>query len=408
MPDELQELARVAAANVVRAIGTESWPTVRGSLLDLLIRYGDPGASSWVDAFGSMIAGADGREQNGLRDAAYARYESVFSGLLTTRPDAAAELALLILPSSSGPGVPGAHAAPAAPNMVKESYSSAPQPSPHSSQPQGFPPPSQFPGGGTGGPSPVLPPMPPGPPPASPYGAPAGSMYQGPPPGQGPQGPQGPHAGGPYQGGQPPMPGGHAAPGGTSSGKWLIGGLAAVVVIGGVFGGIALVGGSDDDDCSSAAASSAVSSSSAMLSAAEKSSDDCGGVGPAGQPGKGGTDDKGGQDGKDATAFSGSWSGSYENEVPATLKGTFSIVLEQSGSRVTGELDLDVATCDLSGPVVGVVTGDKVQLRSGGASGSSGSSDTIKMEGTLSGDKLTGTYETDCEDASGTWEAEQR
>ncbi|MGW0664369.1 hypothetical protein [Streptodolium elevatio] len=407
MPDELQELARVAAANVVRAIGTESWQTVRGSLLNLLMRHGDPGAATWVDAFGSMIEGADGREQNGLRDAAYARFESVFSGLLTTRPDAAAEVALLVLPSSGPgahsapgtPGAPGAHAAPAAPNMVKDPYSSAPQSSPqqaapHASQPQGFPPPSQFPAGGASGPGQGqgLPPMPPGPPPATPYGAPAGAMYQQA-PAQGP--PQGPYAGAPYQGGQPPMPGG------ASSGKWLIGGLAAVVVIGAVFGGIALFGGSDDDDCPSASAAS--SGAAGTLSAVANPSSKCGGVGPAGQSGKGGSDGKGGTSGNgNAATLSGPWSGTYDNKVPATLSGSFSITLEQSGSSVEGQLDLDVADCDLSGPVDGTVTGDKVQLRSSG-----GSSDTIRLEGKLSGDRLTGTYTTTCNDASGTWEAEQ-
>lgn len=394
MPDELQELARVAAANVVRVIGTESWPTVRASTLDLLSRHGDPGAATWVDTFGSMIAGADGREQNGLRDAAYARFESVFGNLLATRPEAAAELALLVIPGSPGHSGPSAPAGASPLNFAKEPSSgpaghSAPGSSGPAS-PQSFPPPAGFPG-------PAAPPPPPGPPPGpAPYAAHSGAPYSA------PQQP-GPYQGGPYQGGPPnqmpgaPMPGGPMHSGNGSSNKALIWGVAAVVAIGAIVGGVVLLGGSDDDDCSSASGSASKPMSGSLTVAAK--GDDCAGS-AGGVPGPNAGSGKGGG-GKNAADLDGSWSGKYENKEPARLTGSFTVDLQRNGDRVTGELSLDVANCDLSGPVSGQVDGDMIQLRG------TGSSDSITMVGTISGDSISGDYQTTCNDASGSWTADK-
>ncbi|UGQ12213.1 hypothetical protein LO772_00960 [Yinghuangia sp. ASG 101] len=239
MPDEVQDLARAVAANVVTAMGTESWPHVRTAVLDVLARHtGDPAATAWVDSFGGMIASADGREQNSLRDAAYARCEAVFAGVLAARPDAAADIATLAgqpqgFPGPQTPQMPAAPQPPQSPQQPHQTHQ-MPQPfpsSPESPSPQGAPAPGA-PGldfgkdSGPGQPSaaqqyPPPPPggMPPMPPPQAGHGQPA--------PGQ-----SGPGQFAPGQSGPGQFPPGQSAPGQFTPGPYTPPGQAAPVPFG--------------------------------------------------------------------------------------------------------------------------------------------------------------------------------
>lgn len=403
MPDEVQDLARAVAANVVSAMGTESWTHVRATVLDVLARHtNDPAATAWVDSFGTMIATADGREQMSLRDAAYARCEAVFASLLAARPNAAADVSVLTVPQPQG--FPG----PQGPQVSQQpgldfSKDSAPQPAPGAEQ---YPPPP--PGG--------VPPMPPGQPvpgqsgpgqftpgqsgPGQ-FGAPPpGQMPPGQmPPGQVPPGQFGtqPFSGqysgapapGPYQGGpgMPPGPahagGAHGAP--ANNNRMVIGGIVAVAVLAGaIFGGIALFGGDDDDDKASPISGG---SGGAVAGSSGGSSDD---------------DSSGGSTGGGSGDVNGSWTGSYVVEKPIKRNGSFSVDFTQHQTKLTGRLDLSVPGCDLSGPVVGELDGDEVTLTSG-----AGATDKITLKGTVSGGEMSGTYTTNCEGAQGTWSAEK-
>ncbi|HSA49381.1 MAG TPA: hypothetical protein VLH10_04615 [Yinghuangia sp.] len=383
MPDEVQDLARAAAANVVTAMGTERWSQVRATVLDVLARHtSDPAASAWVDSFGTMIATADGREQNSLRDAAYARSESVFASLLAARPEAAADIAVLT------------QQAPPALDFSKESAPQQPA-APHQSPGAQYAPP----------PPSAAPPMPGQPVPGQPI---PGQFTSGPQmsPGQPAPGPYGTQSfGGPYSGAPGGMPGpAHAGgPRGQSSNRMLIGGLVAVVVAAGaIFGGVALFSGGDDDDkCASAAGRPALAQPAALTP------DDCGdpvGALPGANGGKSDTKGSTAEDGPTGAGsgdVNGAWSGTYE-VTQLGMDGPFTIQFTQHQDRLTGRLELDATGCDLSGPVVGKIDGNKITLDSG-----VGATDEISMKGTLSSGRMSGTFTTTCDGASGTWSAEK-
>ncbi|MGA4545222.1 hypothetical protein ACPA54_35070 [Uniformispora flossi] len=391
MPEEFHDTARAAAANVARAMGTDAWPRLRPALLELLARHGtDPAAADWADGFADMIANARGAEQNSLRDAVYARCETTFTSLLAARPEAAGELAWLAGSGASagGPGSApaagppaGTPGAPGAPNFAKPpeqvpapggSYGPPPVAAapPVASQPQ-FPPQPQpqpqpqFPSQPFAAPPP--PPGPPGPPPG-PAGYPGapGAFPQQPGPYPAPPQPAGAYPSGPY-------PGAPGAPtGARNNNKLVLGGILAVaVIVGGVFGGIALFGGDDDD------------------------SGNASGPGATGPAKPGGSDGSGGE-------VEGPWIGTYSNQKPVKANGPVSVVLTQDGDEITGDLQLEAPGCDFTGPVTGKVKGSKITLESG--------PDTayrIQMEGTVSGDRMSGSYTTTCENASGTWKADK-
>ncbi|MCF2530336.1 hypothetical protein [Yinghuangia soli] len=445
MPDELGDLARAAAANVVTAIGTEGWPRVRSGVVDLLARNGqDP---AWVDTFGTMITTADGREQNSLRDAAYARYEAVFAAMLAARPAAAAEIALLVLPTpggaASGPATPAAHGAPpaagapsapgapGAPGAPAGSIDMVKQPDPpQSSGPGGRPypqPAAQQPYQETPFAPPVppgqAPPMPPGPAgqPGSYPGAHPGSMpgsMPGQQPGQQYAAPYGasapgaypPPQGAPYPGAPNQMAPGPGAPA-KSSGKVVLGTIVALAVVAGaIFGGIALFGGDDDDKCSNAAGRTAPYAAAALVGGAPQlvgeTDGDCtdpGGVGPAGNAaptgGKGDSSDgKGGSGSKSDIA--GNWNGTFNNEKPVQMDGPFTVKITQENDELSADIKLTAGPCSLSGKMTGRMNGQKVSFFS-----SMEMEHELLLEGTLSSGKLSGTYTTTCNGAEGTWTA---
>ncbi len=461
MPDEVQDLARAVAANVVSAMGTASWSHVRATLLDVLARHtSDPATTAWVDSFGTMIATADGREQNSLRDAAYARCEAVIAGLLAARPDAAADIASLSRPPQGfpGPQAPQHHAPPAphaphAPQSSQPSGSpgldfakdSAPQQSPAAPShapppaPGGVPPipPGQFGSGQPGqsgpgqvasnpsAPNPYAPspgPFTPGQfsasgqPAPGPFGAgappvPPGQSGPGQ-PGAGPYGAPsfgGPYPGapgsGPYQGapGTPPGPAHAGARGGTSNNRMVIGGIVAVAVVAGaIFGGIALFGGDDDDKCSSAAPAALTPDDCGGSIPGANGEDSGGGSGGSGGSSSSGSSGSSGGSGSSSGDVAGDWAGRYVIEKPIQRNGSFTVTFVQHQNRLTGRLDLSAPGCDLSGPVVGEIDGDEVTLRSGASA-----TDKITLEGKLSGNEMSGTYTTNCEGAEGTWTAEK-
>lgn len=402
MSDELRDLARAAAANVVTAIGTEAWPRMRAALHELLTRHsGDPASAAWVDTFGDMIANAVGREQMSLRDAAYARYEEVFIGLLTARPTAAAEVALLVMPGAPGAhSAPGAYPAPPAPDgsgSGRPDLLKGPVPPDPAAPAPGMPPAGMPPAGPPMAPQPVaaqpmppgmpgamppVPPGPPGPPPApygaAPYGQPPHGHYPGPPP---------------------------AAPNGGNR-KWVLGIAAVVVVIGAVFGGIALLGDDDSgEDCAAAPSGRVAAASLADANRAAGSGDCAGSAGlPGSGGGSGGSSAKGGKSGSAAPSsedLAGTYNGTFANEKPIKLQGPFTVTLEQKDTVLTANIELSASGCNVSATLSGPLNGERFSLETG-----PDEADQMLLQGKVSGDTLSGTYTIlDCNNATGTWTA---
>lgn len=97
--------------------------------------------------------------------------------------------------------------------------------------------------------------------------------------------------------------------------------------------------------------------------------------------------------------LSGEWRGTYDNVAPLPSSGPFAVRITQQGDRLEGDLRLSGTGCELDGPIQGTLEGTKIRF------GSVGGSQSITFEGTVSGDRLSGTYTTTCLNSNGTWKA---
>lgn len=93
-----------------------------------------------------------------------------------------------------------------------------------------------------------------------------------------------------------------------------------------------------------------------------------------------------------AGAWTGDWSTGFGT-------GGFTADLSQDGNRLTGELKVDGVPCSLDGALNGTLDGDRITF------GSVNSEKEITFTGSVDGDTMRGTFETDCYDASGPWTA---
>jgi hypothetical protein len=94
--------------------------------------------------------------------------------------------------------------------------------------------------------------------------------------------------------------------------------------------------------------------------------------------------------------LSGTWSGDYQQTSPAPAAGTFTLNWQQSGSNVTGTINIPGA-CNAC-PISATVNGSSVTFGVVALGG-------IIYTGTVSGNSMSGTYTTADTSARGTWKA---
>lgn len=100
--------------------------------------------------------------------------------------------------------------------------------------------------------------------------------------------------------------------------------------------------------------------------------------------------------------ITGTWPGSWANTTPDSSKGSFTIEWMQSGSSLQGTISIQGTPCLDGGSIGGEVHGDTIEF--GAVKGQV----LVKYTGTIKGDSMSGTYETDCGNAEGTWEASKK
>jgi len=96
----------------------------------------------------------------------------------------------------------------------------------------------------------------------------------------------------------------------------------------------------------------------------------------------------------------GGWSGTWTDSSSGTASG-LSLFLHQQGSQVTGDINIEGTACLSSGVVNGIVSGTDVTLRV------SQRELELVFEGTLNGNKMSGTYTNSCDGLSGPWSVTQ-
>ncbi|MGW6789001.1 hypothetical protein [Streptomyces chartreusis] len=94
--------------------------------------------------------------------------------------------------------------------------------------------------------------------------------------------------------------------------------------------------------------------------------------------------------------LTGAWTGDWSTGFGT---GGFTATLSQDGNRLTGDLNVDGVPCSLDGSLDGTLDGDRITF------GSVNSEKEITFTGSVDGDTMRGTFETDCYDASGPWTA---
>jgi hypothetical protein len=92
------------------------------------------------------------------------------------------------------------------------------------------------------------------------------------------------------------------------------------------------------------------------------------------------------------------WSGTWANTSPDNSTGSLEIVWTQDGSGLQGTLTMSGVACFTAGGIEGTVDGNQVTfqvlLR-----------DEVEFEGTIAGDRVSGTFSLSCDGSEGTWEA---
>lgn len=94
--------------------------------------------------------------------------------------------------------------------------------------------------------------------------------------------------------------------------------------------------------------------------------------------------------------LTGAWSGTYQQTTPIADSGTFTINWQQSGSNLTGTINIPGAcnACPISATVNGTSVAFGVVALGG-----------ITYNGTVSGNSMSGTYATADSSTKGTWKA---
>lgn len=98
----------------------------------------------------------------------------------------------------------------------------------------------------------------------------------------------------------------------------------------------------------------------------------------------------------ETTTLAGDWAGGWSTGYGS---GGFTASLSQDGDRLSGDLTVDGVPCSLDGSLRGRVEGDRITF------GSVNSNRKITFTGSVKGDTMHGTFDTDCYGASGSWTA---
>ncbi|GGM19496.1 hypothetical protein GCM10010129_74740 [Streptomyces fumigatiscleroticus] len=98
-----------------------------------------------------------------------------------------------------------------------------------------------------------------------------------------------------------------------------------------------------------------------------------------------------------ASALDGEWAGGWSASGYAS--GGFTATLTLGGDRITGTLTVGGTPCSLDGPLSGTLEGDRITF------GTVNSADRITFTGSVDGATMSGTFETDCSGAAGSWTA---
>jgi hypothetical protein len=95
------------------------------------------------------------------------------------------------------------------------------------------------------------------------------------------------------------------------------------------------------------------------------------------------------------------WSGTWTNTSPDNATGSLEIVWTQDGSALQGTVAMSGGTCFTAGAFQGTIDGEVVQFEVV-------QRDEVAFEGTIAGDRVSGTFSVSCDCSQGTWVATRR
>ena len=107
-----------------------------------------------------------------------------------------------------------------------------------------------------------------------------------------------------------------------------------------------------------------------------------------------------------AAPFAGTWTGTWKRTSPPPGDGTYTFVLQQQGQSISGTLTTTGSACLTHGNVTGSVTVDHITMHTKTPAINGNGDATGEYQGTLSGNKITGTLTVTCSVGVGlgTWE----
>ena len=98
--------------------------------------------------------------------------------------------------------------------------------------------------------------------------------------------------------------------------------------------------------------------------------------------------------------MTGTWPGTYESTSTPGANGTFTIQFTQTGSQLTGSIDIQGTPCITTGTISGTLSGGQITF------GAVEGAQTIAYTGSVSGNTMSGTYSApQCDNGKGTWTA---
>lgn len=100
----------------------------------------------------------------------------------------------------------------------------------------------------------------------------------------------------------------------------------------------------------------------------------------------------------ETATLAGEWTGGWS---VVYASGMFTASLSQDGDRISGDLTVEGAPCSLDGSVSGKLQGNRITF------GNVNSERKITFSGSVDGDRMTGTFETDCSGAAGSFSAQR-
>jgi|KBSSwiStaDraftv2_1062776.scaffolds.fasta_scaffold137931_2 hypothetical protein len=100
-----------------------------------------------------------------------------------------------------------------------------------------------------------------------------------------------------------------------------------------------------------------------------------------------------------SAGLSGTWTGTWGNQTPDQSTGTFTLTWSQNGNNLAGTITITGTPCLSGGSITGSVSGSTITF--GAVQGEV----EVKYSGSIAGQSMSGTYQTDCGNAKGTWNA---